>query len=340
MFMRPIFARLVKIDEETRTVTGRAVQEVLDRDGEIFDYASSVEHFKNWSAEVYADSGGKSLGNVRSMHGNVAAGLLTDIRFEDAEKAIDVSAKIVDDNEWNKCLAGVFTGFSIGGRYLKRWSDVQNGKIVQRYTAQPTELSLVDRPAVPTAKFFSVHKSDGSVVKRAFAQPTPESLAKAVADGLRLVGALGGTVGMVKAIHQRGARPFEPDFLRKYPATEPKTDATATAIAKAQRHPRSIHPTATRKVDMDALARMLERGRRLRKLGLPPQSANAINGGALADDGADGTWNRDPTPTTATSQLGPRHAASITDGRTPAKADDATVQTLKAIFAAGPRREL
>jgi hypothetical protein len=92
---------------------------------------------------------------------------------------------------------------------------------------------------------------------------------------------------------------------------------------------------------MDALNRMLERGRRLRKgLTLPPQSANAQNGGALADDGADGTWNRDPAPSARTSQLGPPHAASITDGRSPATQDDATVKALKAIFAAGPRRTL
>lgn len=69
---------------------------------------------------------------------------------------------------------------------------------------------------------------------------------------------------------------------------------------------------------MDALARMLERGRRLRKgLTLPPQSANAQNGGALADDGADGTWNRDPAPRATTTQLGPRHAASITRWENP-----------------------
>jgi hypothetical protein len=58
--------------------------------------------------------------------------------------------------------------------------------------------------------------------------------------------------------------------------------------------------------------------------------------GALAD----GTWRADPAPSTTTSRLGPRHAASITDGRAAAKVDDVTVETLKAIFAAGPRRGL
>lgn len=171
--MHPIFARITKIDELTRTVCGRAAQEVIDRDNELFDYASSKPEFMKWSAEVSADTGGKSLGNVRSMHGNCAAGKITEINFDDVEKAIDISAKIVDDNEWEKCLEGVHTGFSIGGRYIKRWAEPINGKMVQRYTAAPSEISIVDRPCIPTAKFFSIHKRDGSIVEKAFVDHTP-----------------------------------------------------------------------------------------------------------------------------------------------------------------------
>lgn len=166
--MQPIFARIVKVDEETRTVTGRAAQEVVDRDNEIFDYDTSKPEFMKWSAEVHADTSGKSLGNVRSMHGNIAAGKLTNIDFNDVEKAIDVSAKIIDNNEWEKVLEGVHTGFSIGGRYARKWAQPINGKMVQRYTAVPSEISIVDRPCCPTAKFFEVHKRDGSFEKREF----------------------------------------------------------------------------------------------------------------------------------------------------------------------------
>lgn len=166
--MQPIFARITKVDEETRTVTGRAAQEVVDRDNEIFDYISSKPEFMRWSAEVSADTAGKSLGNVRSMHGNIAAGKLTSIDFNDVEKAIDVSAKIIDDNEWDKVMEGVHTGFSIGGRYARKWAEPINGKMVQRYTAVPTEISIVDRPCCPTAKFFSIHKTDGSVIQKFF----------------------------------------------------------------------------------------------------------------------------------------------------------------------------
>lgn len=163
-----IFARITKIDEEKRLVYGRATQEVVDRADEIFDYASSKPYFESWSAECYKDSGGKSLGNIREMHSNVAAGKLEDIQFDDAEKAIDIVSKVVDDGSWKKVLEGVFTGYSIGGGYAKKWADKVDGKKVTRFTAQPSEISLVDRPCVPTAKFFDVVKADGSTQQVAF----------------------------------------------------------------------------------------------------------------------------------------------------------------------------
>lgn len=163
-----IFARITKIDEERRLVYGRATEEVEDRAGEVMDYASSKPLFEKWSAECHKDSGGKSLGNVRAMHGPIAAGKLTDITFDDTERAIDVISKCVDDSEWEKILEGVYTGYSIGGDYKKKWSDKLNGRKVTRFTADPVEVSYVDRPCVPTAKFFDVVKSDGTVMQKMF----------------------------------------------------------------------------------------------------------------------------------------------------------------------------
>lgn len=165
-----VFAQIRKVDEEKRLVFGRAAAEVVDKSGEIMDYAGSKPHFQKWSAEVEKDSGGKSLGNVRAMHGKVAAGLLKGIDFDDGDKAIDVSAHIVDDAEWNKVLKGVYTGFSIGGSYVGQ-SKVEkiDGKDVKRYVASPNEISLVDRPCIPTATFFEVQKADGTLAKVDFA---------------------------------------------------------------------------------------------------------------------------------------------------------------------------
>jgi hypothetical protein len=160
-----LFLPLLKVDLDRRLVSGVATAEMPDRAGEIFDYASSKPYFQQWSAEALAASGGKSLGAVRAMHGPVAAGKLTDIAFDDDVKQITVAAKIVDDDEWRKVQEGVYTGFSQGGRYVKRWPDADTG--LTRYTAEPHEISLVDLPCVPNATFEVV--KDGVVEKRAFA---------------------------------------------------------------------------------------------------------------------------------------------------------------------------
>lgn len=162
------FFQITKVDEEKRLVTGRAVEETPDRAGEIFDYETSKPYFEAWSKQVSDDTAGKSLGNVRSMHGNVAAGKLTEMHFDDDARAVDITAKVVDDNEWEKVLEGVHTGFSIGGRYVKKWADGD----LKRYTADPNEISLVDRPCIPTAKFFDIQKADGSVLRKAFKEKT------------------------------------------------------------------------------------------------------------------------------------------------------------------------
>jgi hypothetical protein len=158
-----MFIPLRKIDAKQRTVYGTAVSEIADRSNEIFDYASSKPYFKAWSENALKISGGKSIGNVRGMHSNIAVGKLTSISYDDDRKAIKISAKIIDDTEWRKVEEGVYTGFSIGGRYLKRWDDGD----LKRYTADPSEISLVDLPCVPSAT-FSMIKADGSEVLRKF----------------------------------------------------------------------------------------------------------------------------------------------------------------------------
>lgn len=158
-----VFVPMLKVDEEQRLVYGVMAEEVLDNSGEIFDYESSKPHFEKWSEDAYNTSNGMSKGNVRTMHGSVAAGKLTDIAFDDSARRIECCAKVVDDNEWNKVLEGVYTGFSIGGRYAKRWTEkMDNGEKATRYTAQPIEVSLVDKPCIPTATFQMI-KKDGSV---------------------------------------------------------------------------------------------------------------------------------------------------------------------------------
>jgi hypothetical protein len=215
------------VDEAAGKVYGRAVQEVKDLSGEIFDYASSKPNFAKWSEDFAKVTDGKSVGNVRAMHGKVAAGKLTEITFNDAEKAIDVCAEIVDPVEREKCLKGIYTGFSIGGRYEKKWAD-EVDKAATRYTAQPSEISLVDLPCVPTAQ-FTVIKSDGSEELRKFETTMDdEALAKWVegqSDDVReriAKIAQRKDVSAKEGEHKYGDVKFADEKNKKYPIDTPE----------------------------------------------------------------------------------------------------------------------
>ena len=168
-----LFLPLLKVDVDQRLVQGVATAEAPDRRDEICDYASTKPYFEAWSEEARQASGGKSLGAVRAMHDRIAAGKLTDIDFDDDNKRILVTAKIVDDDEWNKVLEGVYTGFSQGGRYVRRWPDEASG--LTRFTADPTEISLVDVPCLPEATFEVV--KDGVSERRTFSLRPDEATA-------------------------------------------------------------------------------------------------------------------------------------------------------------------
>lgn len=161
-----IFARMTKVDEAARTVEGIAVQEITDRANEKFDYDRSKPHFVKWSDSVSKASDGKSVGNLRAMHGKTVAGKLTEMVCDDSEKCIKVKAHVVDDNEWKKVMEGCYTGFSIGGKYEDKWPDPAE-KGITRYEANPSELSLVDVPCGVTST-FSVVKADGVTEERHF----------------------------------------------------------------------------------------------------------------------------------------------------------------------------
>ena len=161
-----VFVPIQKVDQSKHEVWGLATIEEPDASGEVMDYASSKPLFQEWSETAQKRSQGKSWGNLRSMHQNVAAGKLIDIKFDDARKAIPIGTKVTNPNEWDQVQEGVYTGFSVGGRYEKRWYDNSNG--LMRYTARPAEISLVDAPCVPDATFQMI-KDDGSMELRKFA---------------------------------------------------------------------------------------------------------------------------------------------------------------------------
>ena len=154
--------------------------------------------------------------------GTVAAGKVTALTFNDAAKQIEICAKVVDDAEWSKVEEGVYTGFSQGGAYARRWTDAAGAK---RYTAEPHEISLVDLPCLAEARFEMI-KADGSHEWRTFrdmpapAPPPPvEKIgARNSADDLARIQAvhdsaveLGATCGVAKGFHDHGA-----DLLKQF----------------------------------------------------------------------------------------------------------------------------
>lgn len=169
-----LFIPITKIDAAKRLVYGVVTAEAPDAIGEVCDYASTKPHYQKWSQKFADATDGKSFGNLRAMHSHIAAGKLVDIAFNDEDKRIEICGKVIDDAEWQKVEEGVYTGFSQGGRYLKRWPDPDEPKLI-RYTAEPIEVSLVDYPCLPEAT-FAVVKADGSTELRKF--KAGESVAK------------------------------------------------------------------------------------------------------------------------------------------------------------------
>lgn len=167
-----LFVPFSKVDKAQRTVYGVATGEQVDLAGEVCDYDTTKPLYQKWSAGFATATAGKSLGNLRSMHNKIAAGKVTAINFNDANKTIEIAAKVVDDAEWDKVEQGVYTGFSQGGRYVKRWADPAS-PLLTRYTADPAEVSLVDMPCLPGAT-FSMVKVDGVVEDCAFKHVLPE----------------------------------------------------------------------------------------------------------------------------------------------------------------------
>jgi hypothetical protein len=171
-----LFIPITKIDAAQRLVYGVVTAEAPDVSGEVCDYASTKPLYQKWSQKFADATDSKSFGNLRAMHANVAAGKLTEIAFNDEAKRIEICGKVVDDDEWQKVEEGVYTGFSRGGRYLKRWPDPDEPALT-RYTAEPLEVSLVDHPCLPEATFALI-KADGSTELRKFKANAGEAVAQ------------------------------------------------------------------------------------------------------------------------------------------------------------------
>lgn len=156
------FAKVDLISEDEAIVTGIATDETVDAEGEVTDYNATKEaaiEYANWR-------------NIREMHGPAAVGVAETITLDDLTKSMSIVARIIGREPVKKIRAGIYKGFSIGGRKLAP-PVVENraGQIVKRIVKYLlTEISLVDRPANPNAIF--------SIVKRESENPMKDKLLK------------------------------------------------------------------------------------------------------------------------------------------------------------------
>jgi hypothetical protein len=157
---RTSFQKIVpftKIDASLREVYGVVTAEVPDKEDEVCDYATTKPYYKAWSDGLLKASGGLNCGNLREMHRLEAVGAGKLIEFRDDAKQVYMGFRVVDDNAWKKVKEGVLVGFSHGGAYIKTWKGDDG---YTHYTARPTEVSLVDNPALNSAVFELV-RADG-----------------------------------------------------------------------------------------------------------------------------------------------------------------------------------
>lgn len=146
--MFPIYAEITKIDDEQRLVMGYASTETRDQQGEVVRRTAIADALPDYM----------KFGNIREMHTASAVGVAKEADMD--EKGLWLGAHVVDDAAWRKVKAGVYKGFSVGGRVTKR--DPMDRSIITGL--ELTEISLVDRPANPDAVYTVVKRVAGELV--------------------------------------------------------------------------------------------------------------------------------------------------------------------------------
>lgn len=146
------YASIVKYDKNddgTLMVYGNATDDTLDLDSQICDPTWLDAAMPAWF---------KSGGNVREMHGPSAAGVAKEYEVKAGQHWIGVH--VVDPIAVKKVENRVYQGFSIGIKSPRVVRDAKaaNGRIID---GQIIEVSLVDRPANPSAKLILAKAIEG-----------------------------------------------------------------------------------------------------------------------------------------------------------------------------------
>ncbi|MBB6251720.1 HK97 family phage prohead protease [Nitrospirillum iridis] len=163
-----LFGNFTKVEEGadgTLMVEGIATTETVDGDGEVVA-ADAVK-------AALPDFLRLGTGPLREMHQPLAAGRV-DAAAVGADRRTRITATVVDPVAIRKVKAGVYKGFSIGGKVVARDPDDRNTITALRLT----EISLVDRPANPDAVITLVKLEDTDMTEA----DTPPAKKKPGAD--------------------------------------------------------------------------------------------------------------------------------------------------------------
>ena len=177
------YAAIVKYDRNddgTLMVFGKATDDTLDLDSQICDPAWLDTAMPAWF---------KSGGNIREMHGPSAAGVAKE--YEAKSDGHYIGVHVVDPIAVKKVENRVYQGFSIGIKSPRVVRDAKaaNGRIID---GQIIEVSLVDRPANPSAKLILAKSVEGesSLVQveelHEYKAPLPTEVAKMTAKGSKM----------------------------------------------------------------------------------------------------------------------------------------------------------
>ena len=165
-----LFGEISKVDHENHMIYGYATTSALDSQGEIITKEATTDALQDYS----------KWRNIREMHQAKAVGTAPVLQM--LEKGLYVGAKIVDDQAWKKVEAGVYKGFSIGGKRGEevREFDAKLNRTVNKITKYKlNEISLVDRPANPEAIFNVAKRDDAEDVREQEVTTLPEEIQKA-----------------------------------------------------------------------------------------------------------------------------------------------------------------
>lgn len=138
------YGEIQRVDEEQRMVWGYASTEQRALDGLVITrdaMAGALDEYMEYA-------------NIREMHQASAVGVAREAMVDD--KGLWIGAYVVDDDAWKKVVERVYKGFSIGAKITRR--DDEDKTLVRGISLR--EISLVDRPSDPGAKFDTFRAAD------------------------------------------------------------------------------------------------------------------------------------------------------------------------------------